>query len=62
MMSDEDMREIMNINRTPGVSIAFINNFKIRWTKCYRVADSSSRKRVTSDTIFFSERNAVLTV
>lgn len=52
MIDDEDIKEIMKTNHTPGVSIALISNFNVEWTNCYGFTDSSSNKRVTPDTIF----------
>ena len=40
----------MRKNVTPGVGIAFINNFEIVWTACYGY--KYSREPVTTDTLF----------
>lgn len=37
--------------KVPGVSVAFIEDGKVKWTRTYGVADSSAR-RVTPDTLF----------
>ena len=42
----------MLTHKTPGVSVAFINNGKIEWARGYGVRESGSGKPVTTETLF----------
>lgn len=42
----------MQFYKTPGVSIAFINNGRIEWARAYGVREAGSRELVTTDTLF----------
>lgn len=42
----------MRVYKTPGVSIAFINNGRIEWARGYGVREAGSREPVTTETLF----------
>jgi CubicO group peptidase (beta-lactamase class C family) len=42
----------MQFYKTPGVSIAFINNGRIEWARGYGVREAGSRETVTTETLF----------
>ncbi|MCA1624260.1 MAG: serine hydrolase [Acidobacteria bacterium] len=42
----------MQFYKTPGVSIAFINNGRIEWARAYGVQATGSREPVTTETLF----------
>ncbi len=42
----------MQFYKTPGVSVAVINNGKIEWTRGYGVLEAGGNKPVTSETLF----------
>ena len=48
----ESLAERMAATRTPGVSIAFFEDGRIRWTRTYGLADVASRRPVTPATLF----------
>lgn len=42
----------MQFSKTPGVSIAFINNGRIEWARGYGLREAGSREPVTTETLF----------
>ena len=46
------MAERMARYTVPGVSMAFIENGKIAWTKTWGTADNSTQQPLTADTLF----------
>ena len=48
----ETLASRMAATKTPGVSIAFFENGRIRWTKTYGLADVASGRPVTPQTLF----------
>lgn len=42
----------MRYHRVPGVSIAVIQDYKIAWAKAYGLADTMTRRPVTTETVF----------
>ncbi len=47
-----NLTERMKFYRVPGVSIAVIHDYKIEWTKAYGLADTLTRRPVTTETLF----------
>jgi len=47
-----NLPERMKFHRVPGLSIAVIRDYKIDWVKAYGLADTTTRKRVTTETMF----------
>ena len=48
----ESLAERMSATKTPGVSIAFFEDGRIRWTRTYGFADVAARRPVTPETLF----------
>lgn len=48
----EPLAQRMAALKVPGVSIAFFEDGKIRWTRTYGVADTTTKAPVTPDTLF----------
>ncbi len=48
----------MQFFKTPGVSIAFINNGQIEWARGYGVREAGSREPVMTETLFKQARSA----
>lgn len=48
----ETLASRMRATKTPGVSIAFFEDGRIRWTKAYGLADVASGRPVTARTLF----------
>jgi Beta-lactamase len=46
------LSERMQFYRVPGVSVAFFDPGKIIWTRAYGLADTATKKSVTSETLF----------
>lgn len=46
------IQERMKHYKTPGVSVAVINNFKIEWARAYGVKDTETNEPVTTTTLF----------
>ena len=46
------LSERMKFYRTPGVSVAVINNGKLEWARGYGYQSAGSQQAVTTDTIF----------
>jgi CubicO group peptidase (beta-lactamase class C family) len=46
------LSERMQFYKVPGVSVAFFDHGKIIWTRAYGLADTATRKPVTSETLF----------
>ena len=46
------LRERMQFYKVPGVSVAFFDHGKIIWTRAYGLADTATKKPVTSETLF----------
>jgi CubicO group peptidase (beta-lactamase class C family) len=46
------LAERMRYHRVPGVSIAVIRNYKIDWMQGYGLADTTTRRPVTNETMF----------
>src|SRR6266478_1655571 len=44
--------ERMQFYKVPGVSVAFFDHGKIIWTRAYGLADTATKKPVTSETLF----------
>ena len=42
----------MRFYKTPGVSIAFINNGRIEWARGYGVREAGKHEPVTTETLF----------
>lgn len=47
-----NIEERMRYHRVPGMSIAVIRNYQIDWAKSYGLADTTTRKPVTNETMF----------
>lgn len=46
------IEERMKLYKVPGVSVAVIRNYKIDWVKAYGLADTTTGKPVTTETLF----------
>jgi CubicO group peptidase (beta-lactamase class C family) len=46
------IEELMVESKTPGLSVAYIQDFDIAWTRSYGLADVKSGKKVTEKTLF----------
>lgn len=44
--------DLMKETKTPGVSVAVFQNYKVIWTKTYGLADVVKKQPVTTDTLF----------
>src|SRR5438105_4278464 len=42
----------MQFHKTPGVSVAFINNGRVEWARAYGVREAGSAEAVTTETLF----------
>lgn len=51
-LSGWKLEDRMRYHKVPGLSIAVIHKYKVDWVKSYGLADTTSRKRVTPETIF----------
>ncbi|WP_128543386.1 serine hydrolase [Larkinella soli] len=47
-----NLRERMAYHRVPGLSIAVVHHFRIDWAKSYGLADTTTRRPVTTETPF----------
>ncbi|UFH55596.1 serine hydrolase [Spirosoma sp. KNUC1025] len=47
-----NLEERMRYHKVPGLSLAVIHDYKIDWVKSYGLADTTTRKPVTNETIF----------
>jgi CubicO group peptidase (beta-lactamase class C family) len=47
-----ELSERMQFYKVPAVSAAFFDHGKIIWTRAYGLADTATKKPVTSDTLF----------
>ena len=52
LANTKTLAERMEYHKTPGVSIAVINNNKIEWAKAYGIMDVNTGVPVTTETIF----------
>jgi CubicO group peptidase (beta-lactamase class C family) len=46
------LSERMQFYKVPGVSVAFFDHGRIIWTRAYGLADTATKKPVTSETLF----------
>ncbi|HVF47359.1 MAG TPA: serine hydrolase domain-containing protein, partial [Pyrinomonadaceae bacterium] len=46
------LRDRMQFYKTPGVSVAFINNEQIEWTRAFGVRETGTAEPVTTETLF----------
>ncbi|MHA1557521.1 MAG: serine hydrolase domain-containing protein [Candidatus Heimdallarchaeota archaeon] len=53
-----NLEKRMEFYNIPGLSIAFINNFEVEWTKTFGIRDARTKDIVTLDTLFESGSTA----
>lgn len=51
---EKTIPQMMKEDNVPGLSIAFVDNGKIAWTKCYGYANLEDSIKVTPETVFLS--------
>ena len=49
-----NLEEKMKAYNVPGLSIAYINNFKLEWTKSFGIRDVRSKDKISTKTLFES--------